>query len=88
MTEFLFVVLPLILLGVFFIGAIYSLRRKLSYIWGFVICILGVSIYLIGNHLVGGFDGMGLSLLSTLPFTVGLFIIFFIWIGSRVKPDD
>ncbi|WP_163536632.1 hypothetical protein [Gracilibacillus sp. YIM 98692] len=85
MSFIIYVVLPWIFLCVFLVGAILSLWKRLPYMWGFLSCMIGVVIYLVGNELVGGFNGMSLSLIGALPFTIGLFILFFLFIGNKFQ---
>jgi hypothetical protein len=85
MSDFLFVLLPWFLLIVFIITGVICLIKKSSYFWGFVSCILGIIIYLIGLQIIGGLQGMGISLIGALPFTIGLFILFILWIGKTMK---
>ncbi|MDL4842221.1 hypothetical protein [Aquibacillus rhizosphaerae] len=85
MDEFIFVILPWILLFFSVFSATYSFIRKLSYEWGFLLCAIGISVYLAGLQVIGGFEGMGVSLLGALPFTIGLFILFISWIGKKMK---
>ncbi|MCT2534238.1 hypothetical protein NC661_10085 [Aquibacillus koreensis] len=84
MDELFFVILPWFLLFCSIIGIVYSIKRKLTYVWGFLLCVIGISVYLFGFQVVGGFEGIGLSLLSALPFTIGLFILFISWIGKKM----
>ncbi len=53
--------------------------------WGFLSCMLGIIIYLVGLQVIGGFEGMGISLIGALPFTIGLFILFILWISKKIK---
>lgn len=85
MSYIIYVVIPWIFLFVFIIGVIYSLCKKLAYWWGFLSCAVGVVIYLIGNEIVGGYNGMSLSLIGALPFTIGLFILFFLFVGKKFQ---
>ncbi|SHM89998.1 hypothetical protein [Gracilibacillus kekensis] len=85
MSYIIYVVLPWIFLCLFFIGVLYSIVKKLPYWWGFLSCAAGVIIYLIGNEIVGGYNGMSLSLIGALPFTIGLFILFFLFVGSKFQ---
>ncbi|WP_186580533.1 hypothetical protein [Aquibacillus kalidii] len=85
MSEILFVILPWTLLFIFSISSIYCFRKKSSYMWGFLSCMLGIIIYLVGLQVIGGFEGMGISLIGALPFTIGLFILFILWISKKIK---
>ncbi|UOQ48057.1 hypothetical protein MUN88_18690 [Gracilibacillus caseinilyticus] len=85
MSFIIYVVLPWIFLCLFVVGVFYSLWKRLPYWWGFLSCAGGVAIYLVGNEVVGGYNGMSLSLIGTLPFTIGLFILFFLFVGSKFQ---
>lgn len=85
MSFLLYFVLPWIFLSLFIIGGIYSFLKKQPYFWGFLSCSIGVSIFLIGNEIVGGYNGLSLSLIGALPFTVGLFILFFLFVGRKFQ---
>ncbi|GAB2543544.1 hypothetical protein [Gracilibacillus alcaliphilus] len=85
MSYVLYVVIPWIFLCLFLVGMIFSLFKKLPYWWGFLSCAAGVIIYLIGNEVIGGYDGMSLSLIGALPFTIGLFILFFLFVGNKFQ---
>ncbi|WP_156809539.1 hypothetical protein [Gracilibacillus halophilus] len=85
MSFVIYVVLPWTFLCLFFVGGLYSVWKRRPYVWGFICCMLGVVIYLIGNEAVGGFNGMSLSLIGALPFTIGLFILFFLFIGDKFQ---
>ncbi|PWU69051.1 hypothetical protein [Gracilibacillus dipsosauri] len=85
MSFAIYVVLPWIFLCLFVIGVVISLWKRMPYWWGFLSCAAGVIIYLIGNEMVGGYNGMSLSLIGALPFTIGLFILFFLFIGDKFK---
>ncbi|WP_130859772.1 MULTISPECIES: hypothetical protein [Gracilibacillus] len=85
MGHFIYVVLPWFFLSVCLIGMIISLFKRLPYWWGFLSCAVGVVIYLIGNEMVGGYNGMSLSLIGALPFTIGLFILFFLFVGNKFQ---
>ncbi|MFC4387222.1 hypothetical protein ACFOZ1_05295 [Gracilibacillus marinus] len=85
MSFVIYVVLPWIFLCLFILGGLYSLVKKLPYWWGFASCAVGVIIYLVGNEVIGGYNGMSLSLIGALPFTIGLFILFFLFVGSKFQ---
>ncbi|RCW71873.1 hypothetical protein [Saliterribacillus persicus] len=85
MGFYVYVVLPWIFLILCFIGFIISVIKRISFSWGFLCCMIGIIIYLIGTQMVGGFDGMAISLIGALPFTIGLFVLFILWIGNKIK---
>lgn len=85
MSFLLYVVLPWIFLCLFIIGGIYSIWKRKPYWWGFLSCSVGIIIFLIGNEIVGGYNGLSLSLIGALPFTIGLFILFFLFVGRKFQ---